>query len=66
MSRISDRISKLEAAAPAMRDVLIWCEDGETTEQAIARRIEARPDQANARFLIFTWGKPEGANHDAA
>jgi hypothetical protein len=40
------------------RDVLIFRERGETTEQAIQRRLDARPDEADARFVVLHWGEP--------
>lgn len=60
MSAIGKRLEKLEdGMRPDGGVFLVWRDQGETREQAIARRFGSRPVPAGATLYVVSWQWPE-------
>jgi hypothetical protein len=54
MRAIERRLAKLEQAVATAGTVHLWAEEGETTEQAIARQFPAGPTE-NVTVFVYRW-----------
>jgi hypothetical protein len=60
-SSIDRRLSALErVGGGVMQTILVWCERGQTKEQALASRFP-QGVPANVRPLVLSWMTPEMA-----
>jgi len=69
-ANISGRIAKLESANSNHVPVIVWVNDGESTEKAMARWLAERPGQDpvrdNREVIFISWGTASEEQRESA
>lgn len=55
MSRLTDRVARLEAGSPEREMAFVWRYAGETPEQAEARYRADHPENERCRLMLLSW-----------